>query len=57
MAALKSALENAKPRPVTPFYPAVSKAIQDNTHAALKGEKDVNQATADMATAIEQAGG
>jgi multiple sugar transport system substrate-binding protein len=57
MAALKSALENAKPRPVTPFYPAVSKAIQDNTHAALKGEKSVDQATADMATAIEQAGG
>lgn len=56
MAALKVALENAKPRPVTPFYPAVSKAVQDNTHAALKGEKSVDQATTDMATAIQQAG-
>ena len=56
MAALKVALDNAKPRPVTPFYPAVSKAVQDNTHAALKGEKTVDQATADMATAIQQAG-
>ena len=56
MPALKAALENAKPRPVTPNYPAVSKAVQDNTHAALKGEKTVDQATTDMATAIQQAG-
>ncbi len=56
MPALKQALDNATPRPVTPFYPNVSKAIQDNTYAALKGEKDVDQATSDMATAIEQAG-
>ena len=56
MAALKAALDTAKPRPVTPFYPAVSKAVQDNTHAALKGEKSVDQATTDMATAIQQAG-
>ena len=56
MTALKVALDNAKPRPVTPYYPAVSKAVQDNTHAALKGEKSVDQATTDMATAIQQAG-
>ena len=56
MTALKVALENAKPRPVTPFYPAVSKAVQDNTHAALKDEKSVDQATTDMAAAIQQAG-
>lgn len=56
MTALKAALENAKPRPVTPYYPAVSKAVQDNTHAALKGEKTVDQATTDMAAAIQQAG-
>ena len=53
MTALKVALDNAKPRPVTPFYPAVSKAVQDNTHAALK---TVDQATTDMAAAIQQAG-
>ena len=55
MEALKSALENAEPRPVTPFYPAVSKAIQDNTFAALKDEKSVDQALQDMSAAIEQA--
>ena len=55
MPALKEALDNAEPRPVTPFYPSVSKAIQDNTFAALRGEKDVEQALNDMTAAIEQA--
>lgn len=55
MEALKAALDNAEPRPVTPFYPDVSKAIQDNTFAALKGEKDVEQALQDMSGAISQA--
>lgn len=55
MPALKAALENAEPRPVTPYYPAVSKAIQDNTFAALRGEKNVEQALTDMSAAIEQA--
>jgi multiple sugar transport system substrate-binding protein len=55
MPALKAALDNAEPRPVTPFYPSVSKAIQDNTFAALHGEKDVEQALNDMTAAIEQA--
>ena len=55
MEALKAALDNAEPRPVSPFYPALSKAIQDNTFAALKGEKTVEQALTDMSAAIEQA--
>ncbi|MDO8396148.1 MAG: hypothetical protein Q7T31_17380, partial [Dietzia sp.] len=55
MPALKAALENAEPRPVTPYYPAVSKAIQDNTFAALRGEKNVEQALTDMSAAIDQA--
>ena len=41
---LKTSIENAVPRPVTPFYPAVTKAIQDNAYAAIKGEKTVDQA-------------
>jgi multiple sugar transport system substrate-binding protein len=53
---LKTSIENAVPRPVTPFYPAVSKAIQDNSYAALKGEKPVDQALSDMQKAIESAG-
>ena len=42
---LKTSIENAVPRPVTPFYPAVTKAIQDNAYAALKGEKTVEAGT------------
>ena len=36
---LLTSIENAVPRPVTPFYPAVTKAIQDNAYAAIKGDK------------------
>ena len=53
--ALKQSLENAKPRPVSPFYPAISKAIQDNAYAALTAGKSVDDATRDMAAAIKQA--
>ena len=53
---LKTSIENAVPRPVTPFYPAVTQAIQENSYAALKGEKPVEQALSDMQTSIESAG-
>lgn len=53
--ALKESLENAQPRPVSPFYPAISKAIQDNAYAALTAGKSVDDATRDMAAAIVQA--
>lgn len=53
--ALKESLENAKPRPVSPFYPAISKAVQDNAYAALTAGKSVDDATRDMAAAIKQA--
>ena len=53
--ALKESLENAKPRPVSPFYDAISKAIQDNAYAAVNGDADVDKATADMKAAIENA--
>ncbi|PQM75421.1 ABC transporter substrate-binding protein [Corynebacterium sp. J010B-136] len=53
--ALKESLKNASPRPVSPFYPAISKAIQDNAYAALTDGKSVDDATADMKTAIESA--
>lgn len=54
--ALKLSIENAVPRPVTPFYPAVSKAVQDNVSAAIKGDKNVDQAIADIQAGIESAG-
>ncbi|QNE13404.1 ABC transporter substrate-binding protein [Pseudarthrobacter sp. NBSH8] len=53
---LKTSIENAVPRPVTPFYPAVTQAIQENSYAALKGEKSAERALADMQASIESAG-
>ncbi len=53
--ALRTSLENAAPRPVSPFYPAISKAVQDNAYAALTAGKSVEDATADMKAAIENA--
>ncbi|NUT72673.1 ABC transporter substrate-binding protein [Pseudarthrobacter sp. C4D7] len=53
---LKTSIENAVPRPVTPFYPAVTKAIQDNAYPAIKGEKSVESALSDMQKSIESAG-
>src|SRR5699024_8849511 len=53
--ALKESLENASPRPVSPFYPAISKAIQDNAYAALTDGNSVEDANDDMKAAIESA--
>ncbi len=53
---LKTSILNAVPRPVTPFYPAVTKAIEDNAYAAIKGDKSVDQALKDMQAAITAAG-
>jgi multiple sugar transport system substrate-binding protein len=52
---LKTSILNAVPRPVTPFYPAVTKAVQDNAYAAIKGDKPVEQALTDMQAAITAA--
>jgi multiple sugar transport system substrate-binding protein len=53
---LKTSIENAIPRPVSPFYPAVTKAIQENAYSAIKGEKPVDTALTDMQKSIESAG-
>ncbi|NLV77761.1 MAG: ABC transporter substrate-binding protein [Rhodococcus sp.] len=53
---LKEALENAKPRPSSPYYSNVSKAISDNSYAAIRGEKTVEQALTDIQAGIETAG-
>ncbi|WP_345493891.1 ABC transporter substrate-binding protein [Nocardia callitridis] len=54
--ALKDSIASAVPRPVTPFYPAVSKAVQDNAYAAMNGTKSVDQSINDMQKGIETAG-
>ena len=52
---LKESILKAVPRPVTPFYPAVTKAIQDNAYAALKGTDGTKDALDNMQKAIESA--
>ncbi|HEY0373505.1 MAG TPA: ABC transporter substrate-binding protein [Amnibacterium sp.] len=52
---LKASLDNAVARPATPYYQAVTTAIQNNAYAALKGSKTVDAALSDMSTAITQA--
>ena len=49
---LKTSIDHAVPRPVTPFYPAVTKAVQDNAYAAIKGDVPVATALANMQKAI-----
>ena len=54
---LKTSIDHAVPRPVTPFYPAVTKAVQDNAYAAIKGDVPVATALANMQKAILTASG
>lgn len=55
LATLGQSLSTAVPRPVTPFYPGVTAAIEENAYAALKGDKSVQQALKDMQAAINAA--
>ena len=52
---LKTAIENAIPRPVSPYYPAFTKAIQDNSYAAMKGSVSPQDAVKNMQKAMEAA--
>jgi multiple sugar transport system substrate-binding protein len=52
---LLTSIENAVPRPVSPFYPAVTKAVQDNAYAAIKGSKSVSDSLKSMSDAIKSA--
>ena len=52
---LGESLASAKSRPVTPFYPGVTAAIEENSYAAIKGDKSVSQALKDMQAAITAA--
>ncbi|KQZ88591.1 ABC transporter substrate-binding protein [Phycicoccus sp. Root563] len=54
---LKESISNAVSRPVTPFYPAVSKAIQENFYAAIQGQKTPEAAVKDMQAAMQAASG
>lgn len=54
---LYKSIQTAVPRPVTPFYPAVTEAIQTNVYAALQGSKSVDAALSDLQNAIKVATG
>lgn len=51
LSTLKTSILNAVPRPVSPFYPAITKAVQDNAYSAIKGQKSVDKALSDMQSA------
>lgn len=52
---LLKSIETAVPRPITPFYPGVTQAIQTNAYAALQGSVDTKTALANMQAAIKSA--
>ena len=52
---LLASIQNAVPRPVTPFYPGVTEAIETNAYAALQGQVDVQTALKNMQAAITSA--
>jgi multiple sugar transport system substrate-binding protein len=52
---LLQAVEQAKPRPVTPVYPQVSEAIYNNVFAVLQGDMSPDEAATKMNDEIQQA--
>jgi multiple sugar transport system substrate-binding protein len=51
---LLEGLQQAKPRPVTPYYQEVTSAIQEDAYAALQGQKTPDQAVADLTTRLNE---
>jgi multiple sugar transport system substrate-binding protein len=54
---LLTSIQNAVSRPVTPYYPAVTTAIQENFFAAMQGQKTPEQAVKDMQASMVAASG
>ena len=54
-AELRKAVEQAKPRPVSPVYPQVSEAIYNNVFAVLQGEMTPDEAATKMNEDIQTA--
>jgi multiple sugar transport system substrate-binding protein len=51
---LLEGLQQAKPRPVTPYYQEVTSAIQEDAYAALQGQKTPDQAVNDLTTKLNE---
>jgi len=54
-AELKSAIEQAKPRPVSPVYPQISEAVYNNVYDALQGNTSPDSAASKMNDQIQKA--
>src|SRR5215211_1058759 len=54
-AALRKAVEQAKPRPVSPVYTQISEAIYNNVFAVLQGDMSPDEAATKMNDEIQQA--
>jgi multiple sugar transport system substrate-binding protein len=52
---LRTALEQAQPRPVSPVYPQISEAVYNNVYAALQGDMSPDEASSKMNDEIQQA--
>lgn len=52
---LLASIQTAVPRPVTPYYPGVTEAIETNAYAALQGQVDTKTALSNMQAAIKSA--
>jgi multiple sugar transport system substrate-binding protein len=54
-AELRTAIEQAQPRPVSPVYPQISEAIFNNVYAALQGDMTPDEAASKMNEGIQKA--
>jgi multiple sugar transport system substrate-binding protein len=54
-AQLKTAIEQAQPRPVSPVYPQISEAVYNNVFAALQGNMSPDEAASKMNDEIQKA--
>jgi multiple sugar transport system substrate-binding protein len=54
---LEKAIDTAIPRPVTPYYPAITQSIETNVYQALQGKLSVDAALKNIQTGIQKAAG
>ncbi|QFZ78385.1 extracellular solute-binding protein [Streptomyces fagopyri] len=52
---LLKSIQTGVPRPITPYYPGVTEAIETNAYAALQGRMTTHQALTNMQAAIKSA--
>ncbi len=54
---LEKSIDTAIPRPVSPFYPAITQSIETNVYQALQGSLSVDKALKNIQAGINQASG